>query len=271
VALVFVLMAEVASAKTPAVTERIYGEANAPRVFFEQGAVIFNTSMPNDGSAHYFTDNSGFDSGPTAVFERDRDGVRRLELGSAQIPADVHVSPDGQRLYFVDFGESPSRIYRCDKTAAGWGEPRAVTELDLPGGSGFPTSTEAGIMYFTSEGDIHRYDGREITRLPDTVNSPAGEHDPFIAQDGQFLIVVREDAEGDSNMYLSVREGDSWSAAEKLPAPFNSDKVDGSPYVTPDRRYLFVSSNRGGDVLRTWQLPFGEFAASRVPLRTNPH
>lgn len=264
---VFVLFLNQATnslAEDPIGAGRIYAEVDSPAVFFEQGPVIFNTSMPKDGSAHYFTDNSGFESGPTAVFERDLNGVRQLDLNGAKIPADVHVTPDGQQLYFVDFGDSPSRIYRCEKTEDGWSEPQAVTELDLPGGSGFPTSTESGMLYFTSEGDIFRYNGREISRLPRTVNSPGDEHDPFIAQDGQFLIVVREDAEGDSNMYLSLWEGETWSNAEKLPEPFNSSKVDGSPYVTPDRKYLFFSSNRDGETLRTWQVPFSDFIENKL-------
>jgi hypothetical protein len=236
--------------------ERIYRDVDRPTVFFEQGPVIFNTSMPDDGSAHYFTDNSGFDSGPTAIFERDRNGTRRLKLEGSKIPADVHVTPDGSTLYFVDFGDNPSRIYRCRREGKGWGRPEAVTELDLPQGSGFPASTADGVLYFTSGGDIHRYDGSEVERLPPPANTERGEHDPFIAQDESFLILVREDAEGDSNMYLSLRSEYGWSEPQKLPAPFNREKVDGSPYVTPDREYLFVSSNRDGEVLRTWQLPF---------------
>ena len=251
-------------ATDPAVLTRIYNEVTGPGVYFEQGPVIFNTSMPNDGSAHYFTDNSGFESGPTAVFERDRDGVRRLPLNGAAIPADVHVTPDGQSLYFVDFGDNPSRIYRCKRLPEGWSTPEPMTALDRAGGSGFPSTTEAGMIYFTSGGDIYRYNGREQVRLPDTVNTAAGEHDPFIAQDDQFLLLVREDAEGDSNIYLSIRRNDGWSEAEKLTAPFNSEKVDGSPYVTPDRQYLFLSSNREGDTLRTWQIPFGAFIENRL-------
>ena len=130
----------------------------------------------------------------------------------------------------------------------------------MPQGSGYVTSTNDGEFYFSSAGDIYRLHQGQAVRLPDTVNSSQGEHDPFIAQDGSFLILVRQQPEiGDSNMFISFHIRGQWTQATQLPAPFNLDKVDGSPYVTPDKKYLFFTSNRHGEGLRTYQAPFATY------------
>lgn len=216
--------------------------------------------MPNDGSLHLFTDNSGSEFGPTTIYSRSVDAQPSpLRLEGMVIPADVHISPDGSTLYFVDYGHNPSRIFKSEKGADGWLKPAPVKELDMPKGSGYLTSTSHGVVYFYSDGDIYHFANNQIDKLPEQINTSAREHDPFIAQDESFLIVVREDGEGDSNMYISFNLQGGWSPTVKLPAPFNDKKIDGSPYVTPDKQYLFFSSNRGSDVLQTWQAPFLEY------------
>ncbi len=86
---------------------------------------------------------------------------------------------------------------------------------------------------FSSNGDIYVSNGQSNSKLPNTINSEDGEHDPFIAQDESFLIVVRQIADlGDSNMFISFKQNNEWSKLIKLPAPSNLDKIDGSPYVT---------------------------------------
>jgi len=244
-------------------TPKIYSDVKHAQPFYEQGQVIFNTSMPNDGSSHLFRDNRGFDRGPTGIYQRQNDAsAELLILENAKIPADVHISPDGNSLYFVDYGDNPSRIYQSQKQNSEWQTP--AVDNRFPAGSGYLTSTNQGVFYFHKDGDIHRFNSTSSTALPKAVNSSEGEFDPFIAQDESFLIVVRQDAEGDSNMYLSVNTEKGWTEAEKLPEPFNANKVDGSPYVTPDKRYLFWSSNRDGDVLKTWQVPIFEYLQSKL-------
>ncbi len=235
-------------------SDKVYLDVSAATPFFAQGSVIFNTTMPNDGSVHYFTDNRGFEWGPTGIYQRRNGETAQLvTLQNAKIPADVHISTDGKILYFTDYGDNPSRVYTTVLQSGQWQTP--IVETRLPAGSGYLTSTDQGTIYFVNAGDIFRLQGGEIDKLPGAINTAVGEHDPFIAQDESFLIFVRQDADGDSNMYLSVKSGEGWTTAEKLPSPFNDTKVDGSPYVTPDKRYLFWSSNRGGDILKTWQAP----------------
>lgn len=244
-------------------SEKIYKEISMIAPYFKQGKVIFNTSMPDDGSAHYYTDNSGFEWGPTALYQRLTNGAKnQLKFDGSKIPADIHVAPNGKYLYFTDYGDNPSRIYRAERVEDNWGNAEPFEAI--PEGSGYVTTTVDEVMVFSKDQDIYELRDNQISKLPESINSAAGEHDPFIAQDGSFLIFVREDAKGDSNMYISVNTPSGWSEAEKLPSPFNAEKVDGSPYVTPDKKYLFFSSNRGGEVLQTWQAPIHDYLINKL-------
>ncbi len=242
---------------------RIYKDVDKVSVFHQQGKTIFNTSMPNCGCEHFYTDNNGksaVSNGPTSIWQRDKKSAAPIALKNLNIPADVHISPDGNTLYAVDYGLEHSQIFKMQRTDKGWSDPIAAKELNREKGSGYPTSTNTGEFVFSSEGDIFFYDGKKHSRLPKEINSADGEHDPFIAQDGSFLMFVRQIPDkGDSNMFISFRQGNGWTPAKMLPAPFNKEKVDGSPYVTPDKMYLFFSSNRDGEVLRTYQAPFKAF------------
>ncbi len=243
---------------------RVYGDTEKVAVYHVQGKTIFNTSMPDDGSEHYFTDSNPdtrSDGSPTAIWVRTVDGARQLDIPGLAIPADVHITPDGRTLYVTDYGAPESYIVSLQRTPNGWSDPERLSELTMEQGAGYVTTTSDGAIYFASAGDIYAYENKRINKLPPSINSPEGEHDPFIAQDGSFLIFVRQQPEiGDSNMYVSFRQASGWTPAEKLPAPFNLETVDGSPYVTPDKQYLFFSSNRDDrDVLKTYQAPFYEW------------
>ena len=243
--------------------EKIFNEVEKTVPFFEHGKVIFNTSMPDNGTTHYFTDNRGFEWGPTTIYERNFQGkLTALRLPGMKIPADVHITPDGKTLYFTDYGDNPSRIYKTHRKNGEWVKP--IIENKLPEGSGYLTTTYSGAIYYSYQGDIYRLKDGKNEKLPEAINTDIGEHDPFIAQDESFLIFVRQDTQTDSNMYLSIPVKNGWTKAEKLPSPFNESKVDGSPYVTPDRQYLFFSSNRDGEVVKTWQAPIRNWLQARL-------
>jgi DNA-binding beta-propeller fold protein YncE len=247
----------------------VYADTDEVVVFHAQGKTIFNTSMPNDGSEHYYTDgnpDSRSDNSPTAIWVRTADGSTQLDIPGLAIPADVHVTPDGRIMYLTDYGATQSYIVTLERTPEGWGRPEKREELVMEGGAGYATTTQGGSVYFSSAGDIYAFEHDRIQKLPSAINSPEGEHDPFVAQDGSFLIFVRQQPDiGDSNMYISFRQASGWTPAEKLPAPFNEDTVDGSPYVTPDKKYLFFSSNRDDpEVLRTYQAPFHWWWSKRI-------
>ena len=48
-----------------------------------------------------------------------------------------------------------------------------------------------------------------------------------------------------ADLYVRERPGNVWSAPRHLPPPINSAADEGSPFVSPDRRYLYFTSERG--------------------------
>ena len=75
-----------------------------------------------------------------------------------------------------------------------------------------------------------------------------GEEMPFIASDGSYLLFSRN-----YNLYISYRDEDGkWSEPLSLGRPINSPSIDICPMVTPDGKYLFFLSQRGGESHIWW-------------------
>jgi len=240
-------------------TDNIYSDIEKISVYFEQGSIIMNTSMSNKNDVHYYTDSNGHDSGPTAIYSRTRTKTQKIKLDGFGIPANVHISPDNNKLYFVDFGQKEASVFFMTRTSKGWAKPVKEPNINTPGAT-YITTTNSGILYYSTGGDIFSFNGKNISKLSEIINSSEDEHDPFIAQDESFIIFVRQPIQSDSNMYISFHKTGKWTLPIKLPSPFNLDKIDGSPFVSSDKKYLFFSSNRNTKdderVLKTYQVPF---------------
>lgn len=239
---------------------KVYDDVNGVVIFHSQGNVIFNTSMANDGQAFYFTNaNSGAD-----IWQKKLEFSEKLEINGFEVTGDVHITPDGNRLYFVNYGVEKSTIHFMEKESNGWSSPSPANHLNSGMGDGYLSSTNSGKIYFSSQRsggiDIYTYDGLEVQPLPSVINTPERQMDPFIAQDESFIIYVMNSSENDTNMWISFNIGPSkWTDPVILPSPFNDKKIDGSPYVTPDKKYLFWSSNRDGETLQIYQAPFLDY------------
>lgn len=127
----------------------------------------------------------------------------------------------------------------------------------------------------------------ELAPLGPGVNSPLGwEAQPSISADGQtlFFAGARAESTPDRNgnitmdLFLSRKAADgSWSPAEKLPPPLNSAAQDKSPFLHPDGKTLYFSSNRtpgggGFDVWRTQRDSTGSWSQPvnmGLPLNSN--
>ena len=98
------------------------------------------------------------------------------------------------------------------------------------------------------------YTWSHLAPLEGDVNSPQGwEAQPALSGDGQtlFFAAAREectpDADGNLTMdiFASTQNDDgSWGAPAPLPAPINSSAQDKSPFLHPDGKTLYFSSNR---------------------------
>ena len=94
----------------------------------------------------------------------------------------------------------------------------------------------------------------ELELLSEQINTPMGwESQPTLSADGNelFFASARENSTLDHNgnptmdIYMSVKtENGEWSEAEKLPYPISTGDQEKAPFLHPDGKTLYFSSNR---------------------------
>ncbi|MEL6652009.1 MAG: tetratricopeptide repeat protein, partial [Bacteroidota bacterium] len=81
------------------------------------------------------------------------------------------------------------------------------------------------------------------------INTAGNEGSAAITQDGRtiyFTACNREDGQGSCDLYVSYREGDSWSEAQNLGPRVNSEGWESQPCLSPDGKRLYFASSRSG-------------------------
>ena len=174
-----------------------------------------------------------------------------------------------QRILFASTlplsGEMESggfRLWQVTRVDGGWSAPEPLRIADEPaGGKGYPSLAADGTLYFSSmpEGtrnsDIYRaapagegYATPE--KLPPPVNTDRFEGDAYVDRQERFVIFAafhREGGLGESDLHISFRCGAEWSEPANPGPDVNSAGFDGSPWVTPDDRFLLFTSSRPTD------------------------
>ena len=181
--------------------------------------------------------------------------------------ADPFITSDGKRFFFISTRPVQGKprkdtdIWMMERTASGWSEPEHLGyPVNSDANEWFPTVTDKGTLYFGSEreggkgrADIWRSElkgGRygDPENLGETINSPAGEVEPYIAPDERLMIVAaagRPDSLGAFDLYVSYKRNGAWTRLENLGDGINSRGWDFSPKISPDGKYFFFTSNRG--------------------------
>lgn len=159
--------------------------------------------------------------------------------------------------------EKEYRIWISEQTDKDWSEPQL---LPFPVNSGqhdsYPSVTEEGTLYFFSnrtggigEGDIYRSrkignEYQEIENLESPINTEYHEVDPFIAPDESYIIFCskKPGGFGNADIYISFQEKDGlWTKPINMGDKINSPFAEYIPYVTPDSKYFFFTSNKSGN------------------------
>jgi hypothetical protein len=182
---------------------------------------------------------------------------------------DLSLSPDGKKMFFCSTrpiekgGKTRGHhdFWVSERQGEDWGEPVHLGDLVNSDREDFyPTVTNKGILYFSSQregqgtNNIYRsqmQDGiyGEAVKLGPEVNSQYRDFDPFIAADESCLIFTSErpGGIGASDLHISFRKEDgSWTPAVNMGKEINSTDSDYTPVVSPDGKYLFFTSGRGG-------------------------
>src|SRR5262249_30846411 len=168
------------------------------------------------------------------------------------------------------------RIWEVERTATGWGEPRPLPPPVNPEGAHWtadPSIADDGTLYFSSDhdgpGTLHIFRSRfvdgtytEPENLGPEINSEFNDYQPYISPDGKTLIFAsagsgeppfnhrpQELVGGGkiyprADLYVSVEQNGKWSPARHLEHNINTVADEEFPFLTPDGRYLFFSSER---------------------------
>jgi outer membrane protein OmpA-like peptidoglycan-associated protein len=67
-----------------------------------------------------------------------------------------------------------------------------------------------------------------------------------LSNDGQSLLIYRDEADGNGEIWESRLKGTSWVTARKLPAPINSKFHESTASYSPDGNTVYFISNREG-------------------------
>ncbi|MBA4851036.1 TolB family protein [Emticicia sp. BO119] len=175
-------------------------------------------------------------------------------------------SADGKKLYFASNrptqGTTPKDfdIWVVSRENGQWGEPQ---NLGAPVNSDedefYPSIARNGNLYYTAayKTAIGKEDifvakleqGKYTQPVPlDTaVNSKMYEFNAFVSPDEDYIIFTsygRKDDKGRGDLYMSIKDATGkWLPARNL-SMLNSNRIDYCPYVSPDKKIMFFTSER---------------------------
>jgi len=186
-----------------------------------------------------------------------------LPFADAEVPdRDPTLSPDGSYLLFASLrpADHPAafdsnlwvsqREEGPEGETAGWSAPWLVAGVNSPAWDGNPSMAGDGSLFFSS-----RREGPEVGSnlfvapfeggiwetpepLPEPLNSPHDEGDPFVAPDRSFLLFA-SNREGNWNLYVSFRVGEAWGEVQKLGDEVNTRADERAPYLSSAGQTLF--------------------------------
>jgi outer membrane protein OmpA-like peptidoglycan-associated protein len=187
------------------------------------------------------------------------------------------ISADDKLLYFCGRGRAENiggeDIFVSKKTKTGWGNAKIVEDLSssLVNDAPLSISADGTTMLLFKSGMINKAEKQskgwsEVTELPQAVNSASWQADAMISSDGKALIFAST-REGGMNKVTNINElngyhGDNvhptdiyvsllneqgeWGEPINLGSTINTQFCDRSPFLHPDMKTLYFSSDGHG-------------------------
>jgi hypothetical protein len=181
---------------------------------------------------------------------------------------DLFITPEGDRMVFCSNrpreGEGDPRrdhdFWVALREGEGWGEPRLFAPAALSDWEDYyPVLTASGTLYFNSQragpgtNNIFRssfMDGvyGPAEALPEPINTRYREFDAFVSQDEEMILFSsdRPGGLGRADLYVSYLSDGVWSEPRNLGPGVNSEASEYGATLSPDGRYLFFTSSKGG-------------------------
>jgi Tol biopolymer transport system component len=254
-------------------------------------AIEYGSSLSADGSVLYYTEAASDFSSERIMLATLKNGqvIEQepvLFAGESISASEAQLSPDGLKLYFStrnNFGRlegrKDSNLYVADWTVSGWSKPKPLPDsINSFAHEYYPMPTRSGNLYFSRQTEAQSLDlfvseyreavYQDAQPLPPSFNTELLESDLYVSPDESLMIFVRMHSPGDlgvSDLYISWRKDRQWSAPLHLDRPYNSEGVDGSPYVSLDKKWLYFTSNRESPAPEKFD---GHLGIYRIPLET---
>lgn len=220
---------------------------------WEEAAKAVNAFQP------YFANNNPRFNQLLALANSGPGNLEARSLGDAvNTPAQEFepiVSADGKRLYFTGRGR-PDNLggedifvapFKDGKWQAGRLVPMLSSRSDNE--SAESISADGRYMILFKSGKLS-YSERQDSAwpapraLPSTVNCNSWQADGRLTADGKALLFASRKENGDTDIYLSLRQEDGgWGKAINLGPAINTPGTDRSPFLHADMKTLYFSSD----------------------------
>ena len=175
-------------------------------------------------------------------------------------------SADGNKMYFASnrplAGNKPKDfdIWVVERTGKTWGEPKNLgNTINTESDEFYPSITRSGNLYFTAQYKegigkedifIAQWSADHFEKpipLDTAVNSKSYEFNAFVDPDEKFILYTgygRKNDKGRGDLYMSVKDvNGKWLPSKNL-TTLNSTRLDYCPYLSPDKKILFFTSER---------------------------
>lgn len=167
---------------------------------------------------------------------------------------------DNQVIIFTRKLEGQEDLFISSKDENGeWTEAVGVSELNTTGNEGAHSiSPDGKFILFTRCGDPEGYGSCDIfvsflqdgkwtspQNMGPVINSRYWDAQPNISIDNRTIIFSsnREDGYGGKDLYMTKWDNNQWSTPENLGPSINSKGNEESPFLHPDKKTLYFSSD----------------------------
>jgi Tol biopolymer transport system component len=239
--------------------------------FISTGINERDFALSPDGSEIFYTISTPKSSFQTIVFSKrsakgEWSAPEIASFAGEYSDLEPAFSADGNTVYFSSnrpiTGTDPKDfdMWKVTRGSNGWSKAENLgavvnTEAD----EFYPSVAKNGSLYFTAA--YPGGPGREdiyVSSLKDKqyqkpvpldtmVNSKFYEFNAFVDPDEKYILFTsygRKDDSGGGDLYMAVKDGSGkWKPAQNL-KDLNSKQLDYCPFVSPDGKVLFVTSER---------------------------